>query len=182
MDNDLLSTLLPAVGIAAFERDGEGAFTAVAPPPAWLANLASDGTFPFLGHVLEEATAFWRTGASGSREWGPCAEIDESGREFHFTVTAVSDGRKQYLLLRLDSGSEQVRDVLQQVRQRALDAERTARQHAIEARSTSTEVHVLLGRLLASGPTPAQAELLTQLAGRCDELVQRLVARVPASD
>jgi hypothetical protein len=182
MDDHLLSTLLPAAGIAAFERDAEGAFTAVVPLPAWFSSLAGDGTFPFLGHVLEEASAFWSGATSGSREWGPCAGIDESGREFHFTVTAAADGQTQYLLFRLDPGSDKVRDVLQQVRQRTLDAERHARREAVDARSLSTEVHVLLGRLLASGPTPAQVEVLTQLAARCDELVQRLVGRAPASE
>lgn len=182
MNDHLLATLLNAVGVAAFERRDDGSFTAVAPPPPWFAGLVSDGTFPFLGHVLEEAVAFWSTGVDGSRDWGPCAEVDASGREFHFAVTAISDGSRHYLLFRLDSGTDQVREVLQQARERALDAESRARRRIEAARNASAEVHRLLGRLLASGPTPAQLDMLTELAARCDELVQRLAGRTAASD
>jgi hypothetical protein len=172
MTDDLLAALLPAIGIAAFERDSGGSFKSVAPVPSWFEGLAADGTFPFLGHVLEEATAFWNSNTDGFREWGPSAAVDASGREFHFMVTAIAHGRKQFLLCRLDTGSDQVRDVLQQVRQRALDADHVARRQAKEVARAAGEVHRLLGRLLMSGPTAEQLETMRQLAVGCEELAR----------
>jgi hypothetical protein len=180
MNDIALAPLLHALGVAAFERREDGSFTAVTEPPAWFAGLASDGTFPFLGHVLEEAVAFWNTGRTGSRDFGPCAEVDDRGREFHFTVTACS-GARQYLIFRLDAGSDAMQAVLQRVRDRALEAETRTRRRDEAVRAGSDEVHRLLGRLLASRPTPAQVDLLQELADRCDELVRSL-ADAPAPD
>ena len=90
MSEQVLSTLLPALTMAAFERRADGAFASVAPPPPWFTRIASDPTFPFLGHILEEANHFWQRGTSGTSEWGPCAEVDETGKEFHYKVTAVT--------------------------------------------------------------------------------------------
>ena len=84
-----LSTLLTALGIAAFERSADGGLQSLAPLPAWFTRLSRDGTFPFLGHILEEANAFWTSGADGVREWGPCADADESGHEIHYRVKAL---------------------------------------------------------------------------------------------
>lgn len=64
-----LSILLPALDIAAFERVEENGFRPLAQPRAWFGRLSRDGTFPFLGHILEEARVFWRSGDEGVREW-----------------------------------------------------------------------------------------------------------------
>ena len=172
MNDDVLASVLHAVGVAAFERKDDGSFAAVAAPPAWFAGLASDGTFPFLGHVLEDAIAFWNARTVGSREWGPCAEVDANGREFHFMVTAVFDGRTCYLLLRLDSGSDRMQAVLQQVRERALDADARARRKSEAARDVSTAIHELIGRLFDTRPTPEQAELLIALQAPVNTLAR----------
>ncbi len=175
MDDIVLTPLLHALGVAAFERRDDGTFTALAPPPPWFAGLTSDdGTFPFLGYVLEEAAAYWSAGSRGSRDWGPCTEVDEHGREFHFKVTACSQGNRHYLLFRLDRASAEMQAVLQKVRDRALESETDAQRRERAARAGSDEVHRLLGRLLASRPTPAQVDLLRELADRCDELVRTL--------
>ena len=122
MLNDPLPTLVTALDIAAFERTPDGSFRALAPLPAWFARLARDETFPFLGHILDEAQTFWRSRRVGVREWGPCAEVDDGGKEFHFLVKAVSDGVRGYLVLQLDTGAERMREVLQKVRAEALEA------------------------------------------------------------
>src|SRR5262245_60652422 len=96
------ATLLSALSIAAFERGADGTFTSLGTPPPWFARLAAEGTFPFLGHILEEATRFWNERVPGRCDWGPCAEVDESGGEFHYTVSAVTAGETQYLVLQLD--------------------------------------------------------------------------------
>ena len=120
MTDNALSTLLPALDVAAFERDAEGGFQPLAPLPTWFTGLSRDGTFPFLGHILEEANVFWKSGADGVRKWGPCAEVDETGREFHYLVKALRVNTRAYLVFQADEGAEQLRRVLQQVRSDAL--------------------------------------------------------------
>ena len=120
MADDALSALLPALGIAAFERAPGGSFSSLAPLPSWFPRLGRDGTFPFLGHILEEANAFWDSHVEGVREWGPCADVDENGREFHYRVKALTLATRAYLVFQFDEGAEQVREILQKVRGDAL--------------------------------------------------------------
>jgi hypothetical protein len=123
MADNAPSTLLTALDLAVFERDAEGGFQSLAPLPTWFTCLSRDGTFPFLGHILEEANVFWNSGADGSREWGPCAEADESGREFHYLVKALRIDGRAYLVFQVDEGAERLRQVLQKVRSDALAEE-----------------------------------------------------------
>lgn len=123
MTDNALSALLTALDVAAFEREAEGGFQPVAPLPTWFTLLSRDGTFPFLGHILEEANVFWNSGAGGLREWGPCAEVDESGREFHYLVKALRLNMRAYLVFQIDEGAERLRRVLQKVRSDALAEE-----------------------------------------------------------
>jgi hypothetical protein len=124
MSSDHIGALLPALGIAAFEQSAEGAFHPLAPPPPWFVRLGRDGTFPFLGHILEEANRFWTSRTEGVREWGPCADVDEDGREFHYLVKAVTIGTHAYLVFQLDHAAERMREVLQKVRSEALEQAR----------------------------------------------------------
>ncbi len=120
MSDNALSTLVTALGLAAFERDAEGGFQSLAPVPPWFKGLSRDGTFPFLGHILEEANIFWNAGADGLYEWGPCADQDGSGREFHYLVKALRIDKRAYLVFQIDEGAERLRQVLQKVRSDAL--------------------------------------------------------------
>ena len=113
--------LLTALEIAAFARVQQSAFRPLATPPAWFGRLSRDGTFPFLGDILEEAEAFWVSGQEGSRQWGPCAEVAEDGREFHYLVKALTADQHAYLVFQLDEGAERLREVLQKVRADGLD-------------------------------------------------------------
>jgi hypothetical protein len=176
MSDALLATLLPAIDIAAFSRSASGSFSAVAPPPPWFARLA-DVTFPFLGHILEEANQFWRSGAPGWREFGPCEEVDESGRQFHYRVKALTVGAngKQFLIFQLDPGSDHLRNALQKAREQtlAVDQRRTTHDRtAAEVRRTGAEILQLLEQLGATVPTDAQTELLEALRARCDALMK----------
>jgi hypothetical protein len=119
-----VAALLPSLGIAAFEQNADGAFEPLAPAPAWFAGLGKDGTFPFLGHILEEAVAFWASRTDGVREWGPCVDVDDNGQEFHYVVKAVTVGARAFLVFQLDEGAERMRDVLQRVRSDALEQAR----------------------------------------------------------
>ena len=120
MTDNVPSALLTALDIAAFEREAEGGFQSLAPLPTWFTRLGRDGTFPFLGHILEEAIVFWNAGADGLREWGPCAEVDDSGQEFHYRVKALRVDTRAYLVFQLDEGAERLCRVLQKIRSDAL--------------------------------------------------------------
>jgi hypothetical protein len=98
--------------------------------------------------------------------------VDASGREFHFMVTAIAHGPKQYLLCRLDTDTDRIREVLQQVRERTLEEDRRARRQAKEMARAAGEVHRLLGRLLMSAPSPEHLETMRELSGACEELVR----------
>ena len=120
MGDELLAGLLYTMGVAVFERRPDGAFVSVTEPPPWFSAMKSDATFPFLGHILRRlpssGTATW----SGRQDWGPCAEVDDHGKEFHYKVTAVQAEERQYLTFQLDCDSDRVREMLQKVREKAL--------------------------------------------------------------
>ena len=129
MSDELLKALLPALGMAAFERHVDGSFRALAPIPRWFERLAGDGTFPFLGHILEEAARHWNKGdAAKPREWGPSAETDEAGHEFHYMVTALTLSGRNVLIFSLDTASDRMRQVLQKVREQGLATEQREEQ------------------------------------------------------
>ena len=172
MSEEVLSALLPALGYAVFARGADGTFAALAPPPGWFTRLG-DATFPFLGHILEEATDFWRGGTSGFQEWGPCAEVDPSGVEFHYKVIAYNVANRQLLLFHLDAESDHMRQVLSVVRTQSLMAEQNRGAYSMSAmdiRLIREEIQRILGKLLGSGVTEAQTDLLRKLSSRCDEL------------
>jgi hypothetical protein len=127
MSRDDLARLLPALDIAAFERNAEGSFEPVAPLPPWFSRLGRDGSFPFLGHILEEAVTFWSVRTDGVRAWGPCADVDEQGNEVHYLVKAVTIGLNAYLVFQIDEAADRMRKVLQKVRSEALENERNQR-------------------------------------------------------
>jgi hypothetical protein len=180
MSDEAVRSLLPALGIAAFTRRDDGSFVALAPPPGWFTRLTSDATFPFLGHILEEATRFWARGAEGRSEWGPCAEVDATGREFHYIVSALVVGDASYLVFQLDPGADRLRDVLQKVREDELKGETTLRARATlslvqkEVRERGEEIHEQLRRLLGTAPTAEQFRIWEGLSARCDELMDRV--------
>lgn len=188
MSEPLLSAVLPAIEIAAFQRQPDGSFSSIAPLPKWFGRLVADVTFPFLGHILEEARLFWDGGTSGALAWGPCVEVDEAGREFHYKVTAVTAGGNQYLLFQLDPGSDQMRDVLQTVRERDLVAERLASdvraaQTALhqEVRRIAEDIQALLRRVAGDNLTPSQLEAWKALPAKVDDLVDRADTLVRAA-
>ncbi len=169
MSTSPLETLLPLLDTAAFVRAADGSFSPMAPAPAWFQQLTAEPTFPFLGHILEEATAFWQRGTAGTVEWGPCAEVDDDGREYHYLVTAIAAGTSHYLVFQQDKGAERLREVLQKIRSQALTAEQDGIAYdavVSEMLRTNTAVKALLKQLLLSGLNPTQLELMNQLANR----------------
>lgn len=188
MTNDVLTALLPAIGIAAFERRADGSFSALAPPPAWFSRLVGNETFPFLGHVLEEANEFWRRSASGTQEWGPCVEVDEAGTEFHYKVAALTLGGRELLLFELDTASDRLREILQTARERALSPETGSNEHgaaALDLRRSASEIRDLLRQLADSEPTQAQRAVIDTLQTRFDALLSGFESSIrwaPLSD
>jgi hypothetical protein len=166
MDTPALTAVTAALGIAVFVRHGDGSFDSLGPAPAWFVRVTSGETFPFLGHILEEANVFWQRRTEGRLDWGPVAELDKDGHEYHYTVTALTANRAQFLVFQLDTGAERMRDVLQKVRAEALSAEQDQASHRVVASDlhrTNAEVKQLLAELMRTDPTPAQIELLKGL-------------------
>lgn len=162
-----LATVAGALGIAAFSRQPDGGFEPLGPAPDWFVTITSGDTFPFLGHILEEATSFWQRGTQGRADWGPVAEVDEQGREYHYIVTALTVGTSQFLVFQLDAGAERMRDVLQKVRSEALSAEQDQASHravANELHRTNNDIKSLLAQLMRADLTPAQLELAKGLS------------------
>lgn len=173
MSDEVLRSLLAALDIAAFSREADGSFQSLSPPPAWFPALA-DVTFPFLGHILEEATAFWRSGEPGARDYGPCAEVDPQGHEFHYRVRALTarDSGRQFLIFELDPGSDRLRYALQTAREQMLAAEkgRAAQRAAVsEMRAIALEMMQLLNPMPSSTP---DKELTRVLSTKCSALMR----------
>jgi hypothetical protein len=178
MSDNALEVLLPSLDLVPFERKPDGSFASLLPPPDWLRPRTAGGVFPFLGHILEEATAFWDLGATGVQEWGPCADVDAEGREFHYKVIGVQTEGRQFLIFQLDRESDRMRDVLQKVRDNALADEKQARGRvalASLAHRTSADMHELLTRLRDSGLSAEQLAIVKEVDLTNKELVDRVV-------
>jgi hypothetical protein len=180
MSEQSLQNLLLALGMAAFERAPDGSFTSLGPVPPWLRRVAADGTFPFLGHILDEVHAFFSTGIVGMREFGPCSDVDENEQPFHYVVMAASLDDRRFLVLRRDPGSDRVQEVLQKAREQALDIR--AEKGAADALSIlQGEVHWQresvreLGRRLLGMDLPGeQSHLVHALVREVESLVDRV--------
>jgi hypothetical protein len=188
MTEPQLTELFPALDIAAFVRDADGSFAIVSPVPRWFARLMGDATFPFLGHILEDARQFWDSGFHGFQEFGPSLEVDDSGREFHYKVIAVSAGTRQYLLFQPDPATDRMREVLQKAREQSLRAGEDSRSTMAfallrkEARAAASEIGELVGQLRRARPHPEALSALDQIATRCERLRLAVTSlTVPAS-
>lgn len=173
MNDPTFTPLLLALDIAAFRRGPGGSFSSMAPPPPWFPRLAEDGTFPFLGHILEEANEFWQSGTPGSRAFGPCAEVDESGKEFHYQVRAITsgDGKNQYLVFELDAASDRLRESLQKAREQLLAIEQNRRTVG-EIRHAGMEIQAIVESLAGMAPGAAQDDQIRALRAKCEALME----------
>jgi hypothetical protein len=180
MSEQSLQTLLLAVGMAAFERTPDGGFTSLGPLPPWLRRVTGDGTFPFLGHVLDDVHAFLGSGIQGVRDFGPCADVDETGEPFHYMVTAATLGDQRFLVLRRDSGSDRIQQMLQSAREQALLLRENARAADLlatlrgEVRWQRDAVQEFSARLLKSDLTDEQRHLVMGLIREMERLVERV--------
>lgn len=182
MSDELLKTLLPAMNVAVFRRADDGSFSPVAPSPPWFSRLA-DVTFPFLGHILDEANAFWRSGALEWREYGPVAETDAGGGEFHYRVRALTAGDgSHFLIFELDRGSDRMRDTLQIAREEALVREQEqARQRRIlgEIEQRIAEMQHLLSHVSSKSPGSAARGLVDALNAKCQAVLDSVDSLSP---
>lgn len=176
MSNEPHRDLLPAIEMAAFERRRDGSFSPIAPLPSWFDRLVADPTFPFLGHILDEANQFWIAGKPACREWGPCAEVDDTGREFHYRVSAVNAKASQYLVFQLDAGTEEMRQVLQRVRQQMLATEqsRSTETTRLELRRAAEDICATVTTLLGASSNESRQETAQTLSTKCNELLRTI--------
>src|SRR5262245_8517978 len=169
--------ILSAMKVAAFERQEDGTCVPLSAPPAWFTRIVADGVFPFLGHILEDANQFWSERSPGRRDFGPCAETDESGKEFHYSVSAITADDKQYLVFQLDPGSDRLREVLQQVRQQALAAGDDLRGEAVvdrmyqKVRQTASDIQSAVSGLPAISGASARIECWKSVSSKCEDLI-----------
>jgi hypothetical protein len=170
MADDLAGTLLPALEIAAFARAADGSFTSIAPVPSWFRPLIADTTFPFLGHILEEAAGFWTSGAEGFREFGPCAEVDEAGVEYHYKVIAASGGGAQFLLFQRDPAADRLREVLQKAREHTLDARASPPALRNEALQAADAIRDGIARLRLHSVSADDNAVIEEIMSLCDRL------------
>ena len=169
MSDHALEVLLPSLDLVPFERRPDGSFASLLPPPEWFRPRTSDGVFPFLEDV----------GATGVQEWGPCADVDPEGREFHYKVIGVQTEGHQFLVFQLDRESDRMREVLQKVRDNALTDERQARGLVALgslARRTTADMHELLTKLRDSGLSPEQLAIVEEIHGANRDLADRVAA------
>jgi hypothetical protein len=137
MSDDALQAVVAALEIGIFEQGADGEFISVGAPPAWMAAFSRNPTFPFLGSFLSQARQFWSEPRADRLTWGPCAEVDPEGREFHFTVSAVSLPDRKFLVFELDRYAEPMRALLQKVREQALAQERTGKASLDDTQDTN---------------------------------------------
>ena len=140
MSNDALQAVVTALEIGIFEQGPDGGFSSVGTPPAWMAAFSRNPTFPFLGSFLPQARQFWSEPRADRLTWGPCAEVDPEGREFHFTVSAVSLPGRKFLVFELDRHAEPLRALLQKAREQALARERTGKTGLDDTQDTGSSV------------------------------------------
>jgi len=139
MTNDTLAAVVSALEIGIFEQGPEGEFRSVGAPPAWMAAFSRHPTFPFLGSFLAQAQPFWAEPRAERLTWGPCAEVGPDGREFHFTVTALSLPERRILVFELDRQAELMRSLLQKAREQSLSQAGQASTHADDTVGTDPD-------------------------------------------
>ena len=139
MNSDALQAVVSALEIGVFEQAPDGGFVSVGTPPAWMAAFSRNPTFPFLGSFLPQARQFWSEPHADRLTWGPCAEVDPEGREFHFTVSALSLPDRKFLVFELDRCAEPMRLLLQKAREQALAQGRGSEPHASDTVGTDPD-------------------------------------------
>jgi hypothetical protein len=171
--------LLAVLDVVVLERRLDGSFVPLVPVPGWFAGLEKDGTFPFLGTFLEEATQFWAGTVRGRLPSGLCAATNAEGREFHFEAVAVAISGRHLLLFELPRGVDDLRSILQEAREEKLA--RAGLERLLDLRTQSMrDVRADLRQLgeglrdaARRGEQPS-ADASRELAARLDRLEARL--------
>ena len=135
-DFEALEAAVAALEIGVFRQDDSAGFVSVGRVPSWMSAFARNPSFPFLGAFLGQARHFWSEPQEGRLTWGPCAEVNERGEEFHFLVSAISLPSHKLLVFELDHAAAPLRAVLQKVREQALNQ---AGNHAQTSRTSSDD-------------------------------------------
>ena len=170
MTEHALTSAVEALEIAVFEQRPDGGFRSVAPVPSWFRTFGKSTTFPFLGSFLDEARAFWSEPRATPLKWGPCAEIDESGRQVQFIVSAVSAPTHKFLIFELDRHIDDIQHTLQKAREQALIHEAAIK----DVRTCATAIVGLTRQLHEAPADPDRDELLQRLSRASETLIQRI--------
>lgn len=181
MNDSLLFDLIRGLDLFGVERMPDSSFSALSPPPAWLAPILRDvpdaprtlgQAFPFLDNFLTDAERFWRAGVEQCLRSAPFTATVPAG-ELLLRATALNLGAHRVLVLERLTGDADTRPVLQKARENKLLQERLARQVA-DVRKPVASIARLAGELLETELTAAQREL-AEAMGREIERVRRSV-------
>ena len=174
-----LSLTLRAMGVAAFERTGEG-FERLGLPPSWMRGFegAHDEDllerFPFLESFVPEAERVWAAHGPGLARSTMWAETDDAGREWNLEAlaTRLEDGRRLLLLQSVGERYGERRRILQEARSRTLELGRLRRE--IDRKETLLHyiVHDLKGPLSGMVGTMSLLQKADLPEDRCRELLE----------
>jgi hypothetical protein len=182
----LLADLLCALDLFVMERRPDSTFSAMTPPPAWLAKIlrseAADGpitlatVFPFLEGFLDEAGAVWVKGTASSLV-SPTFTAESDSEQMLLRATAVNVGPTCLLVIERLTGEADPRAVLQKARDNKLQQEQLQRRVA-SAQAPIRSLADLVNELLATDLAPAQRKLAEDI-GRAAARAQAAAAGPP---
>jgi signal transduction histidine kinase/CheY-like chemotaxis protein len=135
-----LQSFLHQLGYALFEHLGDGRFSLLSDPPAWLSQLWGEDTAaphhlplaeksPFLENFLSEAVNFWSAARPGSLDSGAWIEKTSSDTEIPLQATALLLENRPILVIYSPGSQYQERvQILQTARSSTLEHEKLLRE------------------------------------------------------
>jgi hypothetical protein len=166
----VFTDLVAALDLVVLERQPEGVFQLAVGtlPPGWFAHLFREAAhgepvtvarvFPFLDTFLGEAERFWETPRGGRLRSDPFIVTDPSGGEMALVASAVTVGRRRFLIIEMPDDFEDRRRALQSAREHVLAHEQFVRRVSALVEPASDAAR-LSGELIDSGLTPRQHSL-----------------------
>ncbi len=139
MTSNVLAGILSSLDLVVFERVAEGIFLRIEPaqPPSWFDGVWPDASrnepvalaqaFPFLESFLDEAEDVWSAAGDRRLRSDPFLVKDRAGGDSTLVASAVSVGRRSFVVLESPGDSEERRRTLQGARDRALAYEEHVR-------------------------------------------------------
>jgi hypothetical protein len=187
--NPIFEGIVECLDLVVLERLPHGMFLRLgtAPPPSWFSHVLTPKedepvtvgeAFPFVGHFLDEAEAFWREGRNGRLRSEAFTIADASGAEVALTASALAIGHRQVLLLEPAADFDERRRALQSAREAVLEHDaHLGRVRALLARIETART--LTGQLANSGLTPGQQQVAAEIGDQLATLASTVEGLAP---